>query len=375
LEGDRPARLGRSQDEGTYDPEVPGSLVTPGKLNFVPKTYKTHRPIVVEPLLNGLAQKGIGKFLKERAMRFGLNLRDQTINKSLAFEGSMTNNLATIDLSSASDCISISVVFDLLPLPWAEFLSTYRTGCVSDRDKNYSMEKFSSMGNGFTFELESIIFYSLAFGCCQFLDLDYRKVSTFGDDIIIPTEAYELLALALEYCGFIINHEKSFASGPFRESCGADWLNGMDIRPFYLKERVNNLYLYTFHNWAIRNCEREIADLILSWTNPAWRLYGPDGFGDGHLIGTHSLRLSRKYRRSGWCGGFFDTYTLKKNYFRKLLPGDWLVPVYSVYTRAGELDPTDPDLVRGSHGFAKISIYTLTTSIFRRTETLSQTLL
>lgn len=340
--------------------------VGPGRLQFVPKNCKTHRPIVVEPLLNGLAQRGIGSYLKTRLRNFGLDLSNQDINRRLAYEGSISDDLATIDLSSASDCISISVVYDLLPLPWANFLAGFRTGSVSDGTKVLTLEKFSSMGNGYTFELESIIFYSLALSVCDYLSLDCRRVRAFGDDIIMPSQGYHLMELILDYCGFLVNREKSFWTGPFRESCGTDWLNGMDIRPFYLKERISDRYLYVFHNWALRNCERELADLVHSWTHPAFRIYGPDGFGDGHLIGTHSLRLNRAQRRSGWGGGFFDTYSLRKRSFNRLLPGDWQVPAYSVYTRSGELKPTDPDVVRGSRGYQRISIYTLTTSIFGR---------
>lgn len=340
--------------------------VTPGTLCFVPKNSRTKRPIVIEPLLNGMCQKGIGSFMKRRLRRFNIDLRDQSRNRKLALEGSSTNRLATIDLSSASDCISIAVVLNLLPFQWFDFLSRYRTGTVVYRDEVIHLEKFSSMGNGFTFELESLIFYSLVFGVIRHLDLDLQMVSVFGDDIIIPAEGYDLLTRVLDYCGFSLNHKKSYSDGPFRESCGADWWHGLDIRPFYLREEISDDVLYLFHNWAIRNGERELAKLIHSWTNPVYRLYGPDGYGDGHLVGSYRLRTNRKMRRLGWCGGYFDTYSRRKRFFKKPLPGDWLVPSYSVYTRAGEKDPTDPDIVRGSKGYTKISIYTLATSIFRR---------
>jgi len=355
-------KLSDKDCERNYVSVVPAD----GKLCFVPKNSKTKRPIVVEPTLNGMCQKGIGSYMKGRLLKFGIDLRDQSRNRQLAYLGSLDGSLATIDLSSASDCVSINVVLNLLPFPWFDLLSNCRTGKVRYKDKTIELEKFSSMGNGYTFELESLIFYSLAYGVCHHLGLDLQSVSVFGDDIIIPTEGYSLLTQVLDYCGFIVNSKKSFHEGRFRESCGADWCSGFDIRPFYLREEISDDVLYLFHNWAIRNCERELAALIHEWTNPAYRIYGPDGFGDGHLIGTHCLRSNRKMRRSGWCGGYFDTYSRRKRFFKKLLPGDWLVPSYSVYTRSGALDPTDPDIVRGSKGYTKVSIYTLTTSIFRR---------
>jgi len=341
--------------------------VTPGRVQFVPKSSKTKRSIIVEPTLTGMVQRGIGAFIKDRLLKTGIDLRDQTRNKSLAWRGSLDNSLATVDLSSASDCVALSLVFDLLPYPWAEFLSYYRSGYVVGLGEgSLELEKFSSMGNGYTFELESLIFYALAWAVLDYLNLDQSNLSIFGDDIIIPSDAYGLLEVILQLAGFSVNNAKSFHAGPFRESCGSDWYLGLDVRPFYLRERVSDEVLYTFHNWAMRNCERELADLCFEWTQPELRLFGPDGFGDGHLIGSHQLRLNRVQRRSGWCGGFFDTYTRRKKFFKKLLPGDWIVPSYSVYTRSGQFNPTDPDIVRGSSGYAKTSVYTLSTSIFGR---------
>ena len=339
---------------------------SPGKLTFVPKSSKTDRPIVVEPTLNGIAQKGYGSYMKDRLLRHGVNLRDQTVNQKLARQGSLKNDLATIDLSSASDCVSISLVWDLLPFDWAERLSQMRTGVVSYRGVDFVLEKFSSMGNGFTFELESLIFFGLMVGVCQHLGLDEKLISVYGDDIIIPVDAYVLAKEVLEYAGFSFNEEKSYCFGPFRESCGTDWLRGFDVRPWYLREKISVRLLFAFHNWCIRNCENGLAAVALKWIPGPYRIFGPDGYGDGHLVGSHTLRLSRKLRRAGWCGGFFDTFVLRKKFFKKLLPGDWLVPQYSVYTRASERGPVDPDLVRGSAGYAKMSIYTLATSVFRR---------
>jgi hypothetical protein len=349
-------------DETRYLVEV---LVGCGKLTFVPKSVKTKRPIVVEPILNGLAQKGIGSYIKDRLKRTcNLDLKDQTRNRESAFKGSVDGSLATIDLANASDTVSIQTVLELLPPDWVDFLGRFRTGTVINGRQTLVLHKWSSMGNAYTFELESLIFYGLAYGCCRALDVQAKDVSTFGDDIIVPSEAAALLVEVLEWYGFEVNSEKSYISGPFRESCGADWFKGSDIRPFYLKERVSDQCLYCFHNWAMRNGERELAELIHAWTFPPNRLYGPDGYGDGHLIGSYSLRSNRESRRSGWAGGFFDTYQLGVKRLKKRYPSDWLLPTYSVYTRSSALDLYDPDVVRGSIGYRRISIYTLATTIF-----------
>jgi hypothetical protein len=338
-----------------------------GKLVFVAKSAKTTRPIVVEPILNGLAQKGIGSYLKSRMLSVSnLDLSDQERNRRSACSGSISGDLATVDLASASDTLSIGTVAELLPPNWFDFLSRYRTGEVSHKGQVIELEKFSSMGNGYTFELESLIFYALSFGVCHVLDLNTGDICVFGDDIIVPTGAYELLKEVLEYYGFEVNTEKSYHDGPFRESCGADWLRGMDIRPFYLRDQISEQTLYLFHNWAMRRCERELADLILGWTLEPLRLFGPDGYGDGHLIGTYRLRSNREGRRRLWEGGFFDTYMLRPKRLKKRRDGDWLYPAYSSYARSSVEGRCDPFVIRGSSGYVKMSIYTLARSIFQR---------
>jgi len=351
------------------DPEMemvlfPEIEVHPGKLAFVPKDARSMRPIVVEPTLNGFVQKGVGELMKRRMLSvFNLDLTDQSRNQGLACEGSIGGHLATVDLSSASDTVSWSVVRLLLPENWFEFLAELRTGDILDNRKVVELEKFSSMGNGFTFELESLLFYSLTKACAELLDLE-GDISTFGDDIICPTQVYPLLAKVLSSLGFLVNNEKSFVSGPFRESCGADWFKGKSIRPYYGKKPWCERTLYSFHNFAMRNCEPELAAFLLSRTDPTMRLFGPDGYGDGHLVGSYDLRTNRKYRRRGYEGGFFDTYSLKPKRLKKRYASDWVYPQYSVYTRSGERDQTDPDIVRGSDGYAKVSLYTLARSVW-----------
>lgn len=365
--GGRPEFLTHGYPVGESDLSFfPSIEVHHGKMSLVPKDARSKRPIIVEPVLNGFFQLGVGRHLKDRLKRcVDLDLTDQSRNQRLACEGSIHGAYATIDLSSASDTVSRSLVNLLLPWDWYEFLSKLVTGTIVEDGKVSSLHKFSSMGNGFTFELESLLFYSVAKACTELLNLP-GEVSVFGDDIICNSRAYSLLNSVLTELGFLVNDEKSFFAGPFRESCGADWFEGKSIRPFYAKKAWSERTLYTFHNWAVRNCERELADLAFQWSDPSMRLFGPDGYGDGHLIGSYRLRQNRKLRRAGWEGGFFDTYSLCPRRLKKRSDMDWVYPSYSVYTRSGERDPTDPDIVRGSDGYAKVSLYTLATTVFGR---------
>lgn len=337
-----------------------------GKLQFVPKSSKTMRSIGVEPTLNGFGQQGIGKYIRKRLQRAGVDLTDQTRNQRLACKGSIDGSLATVDMSSASDTIAYNLVMHLLSWDWFEFLNRFRTGSVVYKDRVINLQKFSSMGNSYTFELESLIFFSLAYGTCTHLGLDPKEVSVYGDDVIIPVEAMSLFERVISTCGFVVNRTKSYAEGPFRESCGTDYLGGMDIRPFYLKDQISCRVLFNMHNWFIRHGEPVLAGLVLAEIPSHLRIFGPDGYGDGHLIGSFRLRSNRELKRWGHAGGFFNTYEAVSKRIRLREPTDWVYPTYSIYVSGDNPDKveTEHDVVPGVKFYKKVSIYTLKGSIF-----------
>lgn len=339
---------------------------TCGRLQFVPKDARTYRSIVVEPILNSVYQKGFGTYMKGRLGKHGVNLRDQRVNQELARKGSIDGEIATVDLSSASDTIARELVWELLPTDWAYALEIGTTPQVKYHGEVLQLEKFSSMGNAFTFELESLLFWGLAFGVCQALGLEGCTLSVYGDDIIVPSSAVGLLKTVFDFVGFEINTSKSYESGPFRESCGADWYRGMDVRPFYLKSLVSGQTLFVMHNFFVRHGEHALAKGVLRHIPAHMQLWGPDGYGDGHLIGSHSLRVSRKLKRAGYDGGFFDTFVQLPRRLVLSRVGDWVYPSYSIYVSKTDVEQreTDPFIVRGSLGYRKASIYTLARSIF-----------
>lgn len=229
--------------------EVPNWVdidIVPGnKLVFVPKTALIDRSIAIEPRMNIFAQLGLGALIRQRLKRnAGLDLDTQTPSQELAYQGSKYGTVATIDLSSASDTVAKELVRELLPQPWLTALEWCRScsGIYSTSTGDNTLvyyEKFSSMGNGYTFELESMIFYALALACVERLGEDSSLVRAYGDDIAVPVGSVELLGEVLAFCGFTVNPRKSFSSGVFRESCGADYFNGVDVRPYYQKEHLH----------------------------------------------------------------------------------------------------------------------------------------
>lgn len=214
---------------------VPGNRVT-----TVPKNAKTDRVIAIEPDLNMYVQKGIGKLIRERLLRVGVDLNDQSRNQVLAREASLTGLLATIDLSSASDTVSMRLVEELLPESWVSAIKLCRSprGVLPD-GTIISYHKVSSMGNGFTFELESLIFWALCSSVIQLYNSTERRLAVYGDDIICSSSIYGQVEWILEFCGFSVNPKKSFSTGPFRESCGKHFFKGVDVTPFYIREDVD----------------------------------------------------------------------------------------------------------------------------------------
>jgi hypothetical protein len=230
------------------------------RITTVPKDYHCDRPIAIEPTLNVMLQLGVDGFIRKRLRRWGIDINSQEKNQALALEGSLGIgfNPCTIDLRSASDTISLRVVKLLLPGDWFNYMCDLRSpkGVLPDGSiKRYS--KISSMGNGYTFALETLIFGALTYAASMYTFNKWMRdeISVFGDDLIVPHECVPLLTALLELFGFSINQTKSFVEGPVRESCGADWVSGTLVRPVFLKqvpEEVSHLLAdrNRIHRWC-----------------------------------------------------------------------------------------------------------------------------
>lgn len=322
--------LDRTDEDGEEWLSIPVDIVY-GRLDFVAKNAKTKRITVIEPSLNSMFQLAVGDHLFRRLAAFGLNLRDQTLNQCYAMCGSLSGDLATLDLKSASDTIAKELVFELLPLDWAVFLARGRSSKITlPSGELVTQEKFSSMGNGFTFPLESLIFWALVESACDPGDI----VNVFGDDIICPTRHANLVIEVLNAAGFWVNLEKSYWSGPFRESCGMDFYRGVNVRPFYQKDWVSGRTLFLLHNHYARIGDCKHRDLVLSWIHPSLRIYGPDGYGDGHLLGDYIPLKKKNQTDNGYAGHLFSTFTVKsRRDIRPKQKGDFVLPHYSIYRR------------------------------------------
>jgi hypothetical protein len=280
----------------------------------VPKDAKTDRTIAAEPTANIYLQKGVGGYLRRRLRRYGVDLDDQGRNQRLAAVAQQ-RGLATLDLKAASDTVSIGVVRLLCPPDMVRVLDRLRSPAYLLDGREARFHKFSSMGNGFTFELESAIFFSICAAIAEENDISV-PIGVYGDDLVICQSLAAEVVLALEALGFDINKEKSYVDGRFFESCGKHFFDGIEVTPPYQKELLEGELEYVraanrIFDWLSRD-EFDILNLrryfplhrkILN-TAPGVlsdkRFYGPCWVpGDGFFRvfnHTSEYRLSRGYK-------------------------------------------------------------------------------
>lgn len=216
----------------------------------VPKTFKQERGICIGQHGNIIVQLAYGAQLRQKFKRC------VDLNKAADFHQYLVEKkwreIATIDLKSASQMIARRAVQAVWPEQWLSVMDDLREEYTKlpDGSLNYN-QHYSAMGNGFTFEMESILFYSLAKAAMLNAGLNWKYLSIFGDDIIVDKECAPTVIKALEEFGFIPNVDKTYLDGPFKESCGVDTLRGRNIRPIFLRNLTNGKryeVLYTLAN-------------------------------------------------------------------------------------------------------------------------------
>lgn len=275
------------------------------EISPVPKTAKISRLVKPEPLIGMFFQKGIQRVLEERLRTFyGIDLTIQPIiNGEMARLGSIDSSFATLDLKSASDCLSLGLCrrfIDAQNLMWLELtrsthvvLKDEVSGEAAEGEEVY-LHMMATMGNAFCFPLQTVIYAALVSAVYRYMGIqrdrgsfswvfDYRQVSSenvrhrnfikadhrialieppnwsvFGDDIIVKREAYDCVVENLTKLGFIPNLDKSFNSGKFRESCGHDYFDGQSVRGVYCKSlrKPQDWYVLinTLTDWSVEHC-------------------------------------------------------------------------------------------------------------------------
>lgn len=220
------------------------------RLISVPKNALKRRVIAPETLSQQYFQQqlmvGLYRHI-ETKMPF-IPIRNQGQNRELAREGSISGYWSTIDLSAASDSVSVQLVQrmfrDTSIFPMMEACRSRRT-LIEEGGVEYSipMSMYATMGSAVCFPLECIVFSALCEHTAKRVGRRLR-FSVYGDDIVFPSRYADDLIEVLTACGFIVNRDKSFTcSGAllFRESCGGEYLRGDDVTPLRISRRLRPL--------------------------------------------------------------------------------------------------------------------------------------
>lgn len=242
----------------TSEVSYPRTHEPPARLLAVPKTLKGPRMIASEPVAHQYIQLGLMRWIRENIpgpLRNSIDFRDQTASQRLCSWASISQSLATVDLSAASDrlsCWLVERIFRKNP-SFLEALHACRTRWLVNATgvgEPYflTLRKYAPMGNGTTFPVQSVI-YTIITMAAVLYELGWKVshetlsrlakrgcIRVFGDDIILPSFAVPTLALLLTHFELKVNVAKSHYVGAFRESCGYDAFNGEDVSPLYLRD-------------------------------------------------------------------------------------------------------------------------------------------
>jgi hypothetical protein len=226
----------------------------PARLYAVPKTPLKPRLIASEPVSHQYCQKALMRWIRESLpspLGNSIDFLSQDHSKRAVLTASKNGKLSSVDLSSASDRLSCWVV-ERVFRKHPEFLralhATRSRVIYNDSGlgswRHLLLRKFAHQGSSVTFPIQTIIYALASYAAILYtrgegvsssnLAEASREVRVYGDDILISSDAAQSLFELLTYLGLKINMGKTHTQGLFRESCGMDAYNGVDVTPLYL---------------------------------------------------------------------------------------------------------------------------------------------
>lgn len=287
-------------------------IVDEGKVASVEKNAEVNRVIEGQPSMNVYLQKGAGNVMAKLIRRIGIDLSTQARNHRAARKGSLNGKTATVDMTSASDLNACALVEWLFPPDWYQFLDdlTVRWGLMPD-GRVIRHEMFSSMGNATTFAIECLVFYSIAWASAKIAGEDTRSIRVYGDDLIVPVGSLGLVFETLRFAGHVPNVEKTHVWGPFRESCGRDYVHGVDVRPVYLDHvPTTDMEVMSLYNRLTLMAMMPLSRTTEYLRNLARDLRGPPDLGASVDSAMDALIGSQERSRSGRPTGSAQTRVL-----------------------------------------------------------------
>lgn len=240
----------------------------PNWLEFVPKDIKSLRPITMESVSMQFAQQAYKRVIYEHVdsgfvrASHHITFNSQEASRRAALRGSTLRGSrmlrqATIDLSSASDLLSVGLVANIFPKNLLHILLCGRSWDTVTTHGNIELRMYGGMGSALTFPVQTLVFTALCYvavaralskrelgGCVSSVQAcedfigspaywyAFKPIIVFGDDIIIPEFAVSDLYKLLDEVGLRVNVDKSFTGDlVVREACGMFAFAGEDITP------------------------------------------------------------------------------------------------------------------------------------------------
>jgi hypothetical protein len=291
------------------------------RLAIVPKDFRGHRLICIEPKEFMWAQQGLMRILFDMVHSSPLTRRSiNFLNQKKSFDLSKNRKFSTIDLKDASDRVSKTLCRLLLPEKVFALLTRYRSRGVNlpGEPEPFHPETMFTMGNALCFPMETIVFWALTVTASIRQLIETRKIPdtalisvlvqrlysdpylkrrvrnrVFGDDIICRREYFDSTTDILERAGLVVNTAKSCHDTLVRESCGSWWYHDYDVRIVRFShhrcqstrawlgfaENCKALYCNGFHRAA-----QAVVDLMANWHRvPTSHLGLPDRIDYGDL--------------------------------------------------------------------------------------------
>lgn len=269
--------------------DFPFTVVDHNCITTVPKKTTARRTIAMEPSWNIFFQLAVETAIRRCLQRVGLLVDSwrtaQEHHQRLARAGSYQPLLfPTLDFADASNSVTKGLCGLLIPTDWLVALRTVRVNNSKlPNGTKIPLEMFSTMGNGFTFVLMTLLIYAVSTAVVG------SPTSVFGDDLILPdARRYDVVVAVFAELGFVLNQDKSFYAGLFRESCGGHYFNGHDVTPPYFKKKLDLLPAYiSYANAITRRAVTlpgagSLHETLLSSIPRKNR--GPEGYGDSVAV-------------------------------------------------------------------------------------------
>ena len=312
----------------------------PSKLIVVPKTAKGPRLICSEPVAHQWCQQTIKDYVSKRisstVLASCVSFDNQKLSQAAALSASRDGSSMTIDLSSASDRLSLWIVermFRSNPTLLSALHACRTRWLINNIDKKLPkyliLKKFAPMGSACTFPIQTVVYGCVSLAClayarrleptiCNLRKLA-KEVRIFGDDIIVPKDCGTLVTGALQDLGFKVNADKTYGTGLFRESCGCDAWSGHDVTPSYVLTRP----------------ERARPESVISSVEACWNFFEKNWHAASEFIKSTtqtvaSLKLPSGPCRSGplkWPTGGWLEFPSRKRWNQTLHRMEYLTSV------------------------------------------------